>query len=258
MSRPRRRARRDLELAEAAKRLAQEEAARLAKELEETEQRRQTEEQVEREQQRRRLEQEQELANKQLEAALKQQEDLSSTIVRIREGVSPDTARANEREGQLRAELEQFETQLAEADERVDAAEQAKSVAKNAHSSRLKFSSLHQRAAEDELRLKLYDEVEGWLGEERKQSEAELERLRRLEEGLERIQAEKAEAQQQAQSAAADLDGRHQLTARGRRVASHHRRASCIARPRRPGRARDGKRLESAKRWRRPASSSKR
>ena len=218
-------ARQDLELAEAAKRLAQAEAARLATEIEASEQRRRTEEQATRDQQRERLEQERELADEQLDAARKQQEDLSSTIVRIRQGVRPDPAPADDREEQLRSELAEFEGQLAAADEQVDAAERAKSVAERAQQ-QADVQLAHQRAAEDELRLKLYDEVEDWLGEERKESDAELERLRNLEAGLERIQSEKAEATQQAKVAAADLmaDVSSQLgdDESRRTIAEHH------------------------------------
>ena len=194
-------AKHDLELADTAKRAAQREAQRFAAELEEAEQRRRAEEDKRRAQEKQRLQRDSEEAAKQLEEARKEKEDLSSTIIRIREAVKPHEKAARE---EKQAELESVEARIAGADERIGAAERANTQARRAQQ-QVEERLARQRAAEEELRLQLFDDVEGWLEEEKSRSEEELERLRRIDEGLERIQAEKAKAQREAERDAADM-----------------------------------------------------
>jgi rhodanese-related sulfurtransferase len=138
------------------------------------------------------------------ELARQRQKDYSATLV--------DAARAGdaEREAQVRGELASAEQTLARTDDALTQAREAHASAAQAETIAAQTTAA-ARSRADELRLQLYEEMEGWISEEEDRSREELQNAERYARELARIQAEK-EARRTAEAQAtagmlSDIEG---------------------------------------------------
>ena len=205
------RAQHDLEMAESAKLAAQAESERLAAQLAAEEQNRLAIAQARQAQEQLELEEREAQAALALREALAAREeaaeshrDLSATVINIKAEHRREEAKVEQGAAALRAELTESEAKLAEADQRIEAAELARIEAEKAQH-RVESRLAHQELAEEELRYKLVEEAQGWLENEKAQSDTELAQLNEVEADIARLAAEKAESKRRADAANNDM-----------------------------------------------------
>ncbi len=208
-------AKHELERAEAARKLAEEESQRIADELKSAQEKRRAQEDTRVRQERARLEQQAKQAKSKLEAAEKAKRTLQSarkeydkTMASIRkEEKSLDKGKAtaeSKAERALRAELDAYRKRMEAAENQINDAIQAKASADQAKAEAEK-KVVTQQAVEEEIRVQLYDEMEQWLNEERARSEEELTRTQQLARQQVMQEKRKQAALQQQRAAEAAL-----------------------------------------------------
>ncbi len=204
-------AKHELERAEAARKLAEEESQRIADELKAAQEKRRAQEDTRVKQERARLEREANKAKSKLEAAEKAKRALQSarkeydkTMAVIRKE-EKSLAKEKEKgeskaERALRAELEAYRKKMDAAESQINVAIKAKESADQAKAEAEK-KVVTQHAVEEEIRVQLYDEMEQWLKEERERSEEELSRTQQLARQQVMLEKRKQAARQQQRAA---------------------------------------------------------
>ncbi len=206
-------AKHELERAEAARKLAEEESQRIADELKAAQEKRRAQEDTRVKREKARLEREAKKAKSKLQAAekakralqtAKKEYDKTMAVIR-KEEKSLDTEKVESKaERALRAELDAYREKMEAAENQINDAIQAKESADQAKAE-AEQKVVTQHAVEEEIRVQLYDEMEQWLKEERERSEEELSRTQQLARQQVMLEKRKEAARQQQKAAEAAM-----------------------------------------------------
>ncbi len=181
-------AKHELERAEAARKLAEEESQRIADELKAAQDKRRAQEDTRVKREKARLEREAKRAKSKLEAAEKAKRalqkarneyDKTMAVIRKEEKSLDHEKGESKAERTLRAELDAYRGKMEAAESQIHDAMRAKESADQAKAE-AEQKVVTQQAVEEEIRVQLYDEMEQWLNEERERSEEELSRTQQL------------------------------------------------------------------------------
>jgi CRP-like cAMP-binding protein len=196
-------ARQQLESTEVERREAEQEAMALREHMQQEERNRRERNQHEQQAEEQRLREEQSESAQRLEQALARRDEAEQRRAELAERVMNATM-GGERQKQLMHDLEEFERDLRDADDRLDAA-------RAAHASAQEEAEVAREVAEttpkveEEVRLKLYEEMEEFISEEERRSAAELNETARYAAEYERIQAEKEARMRESEQATASM-----------------------------------------------------
>lgn len=196
-------ARQHLASTEAERKAAELEAAELRKTMAAEEDSKRQQDLLAREEEAQRLLQERESTADQLMSAKAAREEAEQRRADLSEKVMNATM-GGERQQRLMADLKEFEQEVQLADNVLSEAQLAHEDAQEAVEVAVEVAAT-TRQREEELRLKLYEEMELFISEEERRSSAELERTERYANEYERIQQENETRKRQEEQATASM-----------------------------------------------------
>ena len=196
-------ARQLLESTEAERIAAEQEAEQLRESLATEKQSRRDQELREREANAQRLRDEHASSAERLNIAMQQRQDAERLRSEHAEQMMNATL-GGERQMQLKADLEAFEKELRAADDRVSVARREHDIAQHQVDLAREVAAATPKQ-EEEVRLRLYEEMEQFISEEEKRSAQELEHAQRYAEQLEQIQREKETRKRESEQATASM-----------------------------------------------------
>jgi len=196
-------ARHDLDMAEAARRTAKEDAQRIQAQIKVQDEAKRLQAQAYQRAELDRLQ----AAHDEAEANLNAARQRLQTVAAKKQTLMDDDKTAAlpvTPEQPLASEILELDDEVLNADKALQSAEEAQCAAAKARQQAQDIATATQ-TKEDELRLQLYEEMEEWASEEEKQSQTDIERALKYAAQMQKIQNEKQEKEQKSKDAAQDL-----------------------------------------------------